>query len=53
LKPIRPECLTSILNELADEDALFFVDTGTPRIWAARYITYGPNRRLFGSLIWA
>ena len=53
LKPIRPEYLAAVLSELADNDALFFADTGTPVIWAARHISYGPNRRLFGSFTWA
>ncbi len=32
---------------------MFFVDTGTACIWAARYITGSRNRRLFGSFSWA
>jgi pyruvate dehydrogenase (quinone) len=53
LKPVRPEYLAAVLSELADDDALFFADTGTPVIWAARHISYGPRRRLFGSFTWA
>ncbi len=53
IKPIRPEYVASVLDELADDDALFFADTGTPCIWAARHIHYGPQRRLFGSFTWA
>lgn len=53
LKPIRPEYLASILDAEAADDALFFADTGTAVIWAARHIHYGPNRRLFGSFSWA
>ncbi len=53
LKPIRPEYVAAVLSELADDDAIFTVDTGTPCIWAARHITYGGNRRLFGSFTWA
>ena len=53
ISPIRPEYLAATLSELADDDALFFADTGTPVIWAARHIRYGPNRRLFGSFSWA
>jgi pyruvate dehydrogenase (quinone) len=51
--PIRPEYLASLLDEEADDDALFFADTGTAVIWAARHIHYGPRRRLFGSFSWA
>jgi pyruvate dehydrogenase (quinone) len=53
LKPIRPEYVAAVLSELADDDAVFTVDTGTPVIWAARHIDYGPNRRMFGSFTWA
>jgi pyruvate dehydrogenase (quinone) len=53
LKPIRPEYVAAVLSELADDDAVFTVDTGTPCIWAARHIQYGRNRRLFGSFTWA
>ena len=53
IKPIRPEYLAATLSELADDDALFFADTGTPCIWAARHIQYGGQRRLFGSFSWA
>lgn len=53
LSPIRPEYLASILDEEAAEDALFFADTGTAVMWAARHITYGRQRRLFGSFSWA
>ena len=52
-KPIRPEYLAALLSELADDDAIFSADTGTACIWAARHITYGAQRRLFGSFSWA
>src|SRR5580700_5990645 len=53
IKPIRPEFLAATLSELASDDALFFVDTGTACIWAARHIKGGKNRRIFGSFSWA
>jgi pyruvate dehydrogenase (quinone) len=53
IKPIRPEYVAAVLDELADDDAMFFADTGTPCIWAARHIHYGGQRRLFGSFTWA
>jgi pyruvate dehydrogenase (quinone) len=53
LKPIRPEYVAAVLSELADDDAVFTVDTGPPCIWAARQIEYGRGRRLFGSFTWA
>ena len=53
IKPIRPEFIAATLSELADPDAMFFADTGTPCIWLARHIQGGANRRLFGSFSWA
>jgi len=32
---------------------MFFVDTGTACIWAARHLKGGANRRVFGSFSWA
>lgn len=52
-KPIRPEYLVATLDRLADDDAFFGVDTGTPCIWAARYIRAAAKRSIFGSLTWA
>src|SRR6202453_1517287 len=49
IKPIRPEFLAATLSELADDDAMFFVDTGTACIWAARHLKGAANRRIFGS----
>jgi len=53
IKPIRPEYVAAVLSELADDNAVFTVDTGTPVIWAARHIEYGRDRRMFGSFTWA
>jgi pyruvate dehydrogenase (quinone) len=53
LNRIRPEYLTATLNELADDDAVFTVDTGTPVIWAARYIQATRDRAILASLNWA
>jgi pyruvate dehydrogenase (quinone) len=53
IKPIRPEFLAATLSELASDDAMFFVDTGTACMWAARHLKGGTNRRIFGSFSWA
>jgi len=46
---IHPQHLARIVDELADEDAVFACDVGTPTIWAARYLTMNGRRRLIGS----
>jgi len=48
-KPIHPQNVARILNELAAEDAVFTCDVGTPTIWAARYLHMNGKRRLLGS----
>ena len=37
------------IDELADPDAVFIPDVGTPVIWAARYLRMNGRRRLIGS----
>lgn len=48
-RPIHPQFVAKILNEVATEDAIFTVDVGTPVIWAARYLTMNGRRRLLSS----
>ncbi|NEC10879.1 pyruvate dehydrogenase [Streptomyces sp. SID8014] len=47
--PIHPEYVASVLDDLADDDAVFTVDTGMNNVWAARYITPNGKRRVIGS----
>ena len=48
-RPIHPQYLAKILDQIAADDAVFTVDVGTPVIWAARYLTMNGHRRLLGS----
>ncbi|WP_369212686.1 pyruvate dehydrogenase [Streptomyces flavofungini] len=47
--PIHPEYVASVLDDLADDDAVFTVDTGMCNVWAARYLTPNGKRRIIGS----
>ncbi|MEV4420335.1 pyruvate dehydrogenase [Patulibacter sp. NPDC049589] len=47
--PIHPEYVADVLDELADDDAIFTVDTGMNNVWAARYLTPNGRRRVMGS----
>ncbi|MEU1980825.1 ubiquinone-dependent pyruvate dehydrogenase [Nocardia sp. NPDC019395] len=47
--PVRPEYVAGLVNRLADDDAVFTFDVGSPTIWAARYLTMNGRRRLTGS----
>ncbi|HEY0424102.1 MAG TPA: ubiquinone-dependent pyruvate dehydrogenase [Rhodopila sp.] len=48
-KPIHPQYLARVLDEVASDDAIFTCDVGTPTVWAARYFTMNGRRRLIGS----
>lgn len=48
-KPIHPQYLTKMIDEVAAPEAIFTCDVGTPTVWAARYLTMNGKRRLLGS----
>jgi pyruvate dehydrogenase (quinone) len=48
-QPIHPQYLTRMIDEIADDDAVFAADVGTPTLWAARYLTMNGKRALHGS----
>ncbi|MDQ7804534.1 pyruvate dehydrogenase [Amycolatopsis sp. A133] len=48
-RPIHPEYVASVLDEVAADDAVFTVDTGMGNVWAARYLTPNGRRRVLGS----
>lgn len=48
-KPIHPEYAAALIDELADDDAIFTVDTGMCNVWAARYLTPNGKRQDIGS----
>ena len=46
---IHPQYLNRVVSELADDNAVFTCDVGTPVAWAARYLAMNGRRRLVGS----
>jgi len=46
---IHPQYVTRLVSELADDDAVFSCDVGTPIGWTARYLKMNGRRRLVGS----
>ncbi|MER8183510.1 pyruvate dehydrogenase [Kitasatospora sp. NPDC094015] len=50
-RPIHPEYVAAVLDELAADDAVFTVDTGMNNVWAARYLTPNGRRRVIGSFL--
>jgi pyruvate dehydrogenase (quinone) len=48
-RPIHPQYLAKLIDDIASEDAIFTADVGTPTVWAARYLTMNGKRQLHGS----
>jgi pyruvate dehydrogenase (quinone) len=46
---IHPEYVSSVINELAAEDAILTVDTGMCCVWGARYLDATGKREMLGS----
>jgi len=46
---LHPQFVAATIDQLADDDAIFVADVGTPTIWAARYLHMNGHRRLLGS----
>lgn len=46
---IHPEFVSAVINELADEDTIFTVDTGMSCVWGARYLDATGKREMLGS----
>jgi len=46
---LRPEMVATALSDLADDDAVFSIDTGMCNVWGARYLHMKPGRQLVAS----
>ncbi|UKT64576.1 thiamine pyrophosphate-dependent enzyme [Pedobacter mucosus] len=46
---IQPEFVADTINRLADDDAIFTVDTGMSCVWGARFIQATGKRKMLGS----
>jgi pyruvate dehydrogenase (quinone) len=50
-KGSHPQFVARTMSELANDDAIFTCDVGTPTIWASRYLKMNGKRRLLGSFV--
>ena len=50
-KPIHPQYVAKVIDEVAAEDAVFTCDVGETTVWAARYLHLNGRRRLLGSTL--
>ncbi len=48
---IHPQFLTRLVDLLADDDAVFTADGGSPMVWMLRHIRVNGRRRTFSSLL--
>ncbi len=48
-RPLHPQYVAKVIDDLAADDTIFTADVGTPSVWAARYLTMNSRRRLIGS----
>lgn len=46
---IHPEYVSHCIDKMADDDAIFTVDTGMSCVWGARYINATGKRKMLGS----
>jgi pyruvate dehydrogenase (quinone)/pyruvate oxidase len=47
--PIQPQYLAGLINKMADDNAIFCIDTGTITAWAARHIDIKGDRKFYVS----
>lgn len=50
-RPMHPEPVAAMLDQIASEDAIFTADTGMCNVWSSRYIHPTKERRLIGSFM--
>jgi pyruvate dehydrogenase (quinone) len=48
-EPLHPQYVARVVDRIANDDAIFSADVGTPSVWAARYLAMNGRRRLIGS----
>lgn len=48
---IHPQYLTHVIDQYADDDAIFTADGGSPMVWLLRHITSNGKRRTLTSLV--
>ncbi|TAM99205.1 MAG: ubiquinone-dependent pyruvate dehydrogenase [Chitinophagaceae bacterium] len=48
---IHPEYVASVIDKLAEDDAIFCLDTGMCCVWGARYIQATKGRDILGSFV--
>ncbi len=49
MEPLHPHIFAKVTSDLASNDAIFTIDTGTAAIWASNFMNFHSDRRIIGS----
>jgi len=49
LEPMHPQIFAKAISDIASDDAIFVIDTGTSAIWATNFMDFHSDRRVIGS----
>ncbi len=49
MEPLHPHIFAKAASDLASNDAIFAIDTGTAAIWASNFMNFHSGRRIIGS----
>lgn len=49
LEPLHPQLFAKGISDIAADDAIFIIDTGTAAIWTTNFMDFHSDRRIIGS----
>ncbi|MFD0860622.1 thiamine pyrophosphate-binding protein [Sungkyunkwania multivorans] len=49
MQPLHPEIFAKTISDMASDDAIFVIDTGTSAIWASNIMSFHKERRIIGA----
>ncbi len=49
IEPLHPHIFARLVSDIASNDAIFAIDTGTAAIWASNFMNFHSERRIIGS----
>ncbi|MBQ4820536.1 thiamine pyrophosphate-dependent enzyme [Aquimarina sp. MMG016] len=49
MEPLHPHIFAKGVSDIASDDAIFTIDTGTAAIWASNFMNFHADRRIIGS----
>ncbi|MEP0987841.1 thiamine pyrophosphate-dependent enzyme [Ekhidna sp.] len=49
MEPLHPQMFAKAISDIASDDAIFVIDTGTSAIWSTNFMDFHSDRRIIGS----